>query len=347
MDHQPHVSIIVPAKDQAPFIADALASLTRQHADPRDLEVLLVDDGSTDGTGELAAAFAGRLPGLRILRNETPTGVANARNQGLRAATAPLVGFLDPDDWYAPGHLPALQTALRQLDVDFVRCDHIRVVHGNRTLHRPPQARRNTALDPRDDVDPVQEASMVDYCYVWAGLFRRSFLERVDGWFPGGMHTAEDRAWTWKLHLAGGSYAVVDAPGVFYRRGVGTSLTQVYDARQLDFVPCYLDIFRQVAASGDPDRFWPKAARQFHAIASHHLKRSPGMDPRLRARLREGISTALDALPAQVRWDSLMLLDGPRRNALLPLAGWPDTAYLPAGGLLSRFRVPTSRVVGA
>jgi glycosyltransferase involved in cell wall biosynthesis len=255
--HQPRVSIIVPAKDQAPFITDALSSLARQYADPSVLEVLVVDDGSTDGTAELAAAGAGRLPGLRILRNETPTGVADARNLGLREATAPLVGFLDPDDWYAPGHLASLEVSLETLGVDFVRCDHVRVTGGNRSLHRAPQARRHEALCPQDDINPVDEASMVDYCFVWAGLFRRSVLESTGAWFPSGARTAEDRTWSWALHLRARSYAVVNAPGVMYRRGVETSLTQIHDERQLDFVRCYLEIFRQVAASADPGRFWP------------------------------------------------------------------------------------------
>ncbi|MCG2624969.1 glycosyltransferase, partial [Arthrobacter sp. I2-34] len=63
----PLLSVIVPAKDQAPFIRDSMTSLTRQFADPSVLEIVLVDDGSTDGTGQLAAAFGGRLPGLKIL----------------------------------------------------------------------------------------------------------------------------------------------------------------------------------------------------------------------------------------------------------------------------------------
>ena len=102
MTHRPLVSVIVPAKDQAPYISDALASLALQFDDPAALEVLVVDDGSTDGTGGLAASFADRLPGLRVLRNESPVGLATARNQGLDAAASGYIAYLDGDDWLAP-----------------------------------------------------------------------------------------------------------------------------------------------------------------------------------------------------------------------------------------------------
>ncbi|GAA3685659.1 glycosyltransferase family 2 protein [Arthrobacter ginkgonis] len=340
MTHRPLVSVIVPAKDQAPYISDALASLALQFDDPAALEVLVVDDGSTDGTGELAASFAARLPGLRVLRNESPQGVADARNAGLRAATGELVAFLDPDDWLAPGHLPALAAALHSLDVDFVRCDHVQVTEGNRTLHRAPQARRAVPLDPRADILPVEAASMVDYCFVWAGLFRKSALEETGAHFPAGVHTAEDRPWIWNLHLNAASYAVVNAPGVFYRRGVTTSLTQVYDERQLDFGACYLDIFGQVTASTEPALYWPKAARQYLAVACHHLGRKENWPPHLHGRLHAVITEGLAAIPAQVLAGALDDLDVERRTALLPLL-----PLLPGGP--GRFAGSASAVSGA
>jgi glycosyltransferase involved in cell wall biosynthesis len=341
MTHRPPVSVIVPAKDQAPYISDALASLALQFDDPAALEVLVVDDGSTDGTGELAASFAARLPGLRVLRNDSPQGVADARNAGLRAATGELVAFLDPDDWLAPGHLPALADALQGLNVDFVRCDHVQVTDGHRTLQRAPQARRAVPLDPRQDILPVEAASMVDYCFVWAGLFRTSALEKAGAHFPAGARTAEDRPWIWNLHLNAASYAVVNAPGVFYRRGVSTSLTQIYDERQLDFGACYLDIFAQVAASTEPALFWPKAARQYLAVACHHLGRKQNWPPHLHAPLHAVITEGLAAIPAQVLAGALEDLDAERRTALQPLLPVPPVgpgrfaglAAVPAGVL--------------
>ncbi|GER23007.1 glycosyl transferase [Zafaria cholistanensis] len=318
MTHRPLVSVIVPAKDQAPYVSDALASLALQFDDPAVLEVLVVDDGSTDGTGELAASFADRLPGLRVLRNESTAGLATARNQGLDAAGGAYIAFLDGDDWLAPGHLAACLDSLRRLDVDFVRTDHVTVEEGRRTLVRAPQARRGTALDPRESILPADARAMVDYPYAWAGLFQRRVAERGLLRFPDGLRTAEDRPWIWRLHLQADSFAVVNAPGVIYRRGVPTSLTQVCDERQLDFLPSFAMIFDLVQTVEDPTLFWPKVARQFCAVACHHLGRDnwPGD---LREPLRAGITQALAAMPQEACQGALDTLDAERRAALLPL----------------------------
>ncbi|MFI6309582.1 hypothetical protein ACIBEK_05425, partial [Nocardia fusca] len=78
---------------------------------------------------------------------------------------------------------------------------------------------------------------MVDYPYAWAGIYRRSLRDLLS--FPGSLHTAEDRPWIWRLHREATSFAAVGLPGVFYRRGVSTSLTQVGDERQLDFIRAF------------------------------------------------------------------------------------------------------------
>ncbi|TJY64051.1 glycosyltransferase family 2 protein, partial [Arthrobacter sp. CAU 1506] len=301
---------------QAPFIRDAMTSLTRQFDDPSVMEIIVIDDGSTDGTGELAAAFTGRLPGLQIHRNETAQGVASARNRGLDQSSGRYLAFFDPDDWYAPGHLAKMTEEIANLEVDFLRVDHIRHTNGNRSVRRAPQARRGVALDPRESIMPETAATMVDYPYSWAGIFNRSLAESGLLHFPEGQHTAEDRAWIWRLHLGAESYAVVDAPGILYRRGLSSSLTQIYDERQLDFLTAFLDIFGLVGEDAEAARFWPKAVRQFFAIACHHLKRAPGMQSWIREDLTLGIEAAMRRIPPKILDESLLTLDADRRKIL-------------------------------
>ena len=317
--NQPLLSVIIPAKDQAPFIRDAMTSLTRQFDDPSVMEIIVVDDGSTDGTGELAAAFTGRLPGLQIHRNDTAQGLATARNQGLDASTGRYIAFLDGDDWLAKGHLAYMTQQIQDLEVDFLRTDHIRHTNGQRSVHYAPQARRGARLDPRGSILPETESTMVDYPYAWAGIFDRALASCGLLHFPEGMRTAEDRSWIWRLHLGAESYAVVDSPGILYRRGVSSSLTQIHDERQLDFLKAFLDIFAIVGGDDEAERFWPKAVRQFYAIASHHLKRANGMKPWIRDDLESGVGTVMGRIPSQIREDSLKMLDAGRREVLSAL----------------------------
>ncbi|MDN6201396.1 MAG: glycosyltransferase [Micrococcaceae bacterium] len=315
----PLLSIVVPAKDQAPFIRDTMTSLEHQFDDPRALEVIVVDDGSRDGTGELVEAFADRLPGLEILRNQEARGLATARNQGLEAATGTTVAFLDGDDWLAPGHLPACLAARDRLDVDFLRVDHIRVTDGRRTIHRAPQARRDTVLDPRASILPETGTTLVDYPYAWAGIFHRRLADAGLLHFPDGLFTAEDRPWIWRLHLNAESFAVIESPGVLYRRGVATSLTQIQDRRQLDFARAFALAFEVVAADRDSPTYWPKVIRQFMAVCCHHLSRSAGMTAAVKSELEAAITRTRAAAPRGMLMAALDGLEARRGALLLPL----------------------------
>jgi glycosyltransferase involved in cell wall biosynthesis len=97
----PSVSAIVPVHNGEKLLGAALESILDQ--DYPSLEVLVVDDASTDGSAQLAEA----LPGVRVLRRERQGGVAAARNQGIESSTGELLAFLDQDDRWLPGKLSA------------------------------------------------------------------------------------------------------------------------------------------------------------------------------------------------------------------------------------------------
>lgn len=319
------ISLIIPAKDQQDFICDALSSLALQELAGRELEVLVVDDGSIDATAALTAEFAARLPGLKMLSHPENRGVSAARNTGLAHATGEFIAFLDPDDWLAPTHLATLAAGLEELEVDFVRCDHVRVTGGNRTLHRAPQARRNTVRDPAADISPVHTASMIDYPFVWAGMYRATALAAAAPRFDETLATCEDRDWFWRLSLNSSSYAVLNSPGVMYRRGVPGSLTQVFDERQLAFITAYARILELVLATESHAPHRAKAMRQFLAISCHHLKRSAQFPPVLRKELRQSLARMLDSLPAPLLAEALGQLDAHRRTQINSLPTAPRT----------------------
>ena len=110
----PKVSCIVPVHNGAAFIADAIRSILGQQG--AELELVVVDDGSTDGSGDIAAAF----PGVTVTR-QPQGGVAAARNRGLALATGEFIAFLDADDLWLPGKLAAQLAAIaRDPRADYV-----------------------------------------------------------------------------------------------------------------------------------------------------------------------------------------------------------------------------------
>ncbi len=115
----PAVAVIVPVLNGERFLDEALASIYAQTLPPT--EVIVVDDGSTDATAEIAVAW----PSVRYVWQENQ-GVSAARNHGLALASSPLVAFLDVDDLWLPQKL-ALQSArlVAQPELGFVLC-HMR-----------------------------------------------------------------------------------------------------------------------------------------------------------------------------------------------------------------------------
>lgn len=107
------LSVVIPAFNAAPFIRDTLASLDRQSVRPR--EVIVVDDGSTDGTGAIASSFIfsdGTVP--TVIRHENSLGVATARNHGVFAARGDWVGLCDSDDLWHRDRVKAVVTLASQ-----------------------------------------------------------------------------------------------------------------------------------------------------------------------------------------------------------------------------------------
>ncbi len=120
----PRVSVIIPAHNAAPFIAETLESVRRQTY--RDWEVVVVDDGSTDGTWELLQAAGA---GIRSFRRERAGGPAVARNLALSEATGEFAAFLDADDLLLPRYLESqlacyeVASESREGEVGLVACD--------------------------------------------------------------------------------------------------------------------------------------------------------------------------------------------------------------------------------
>ncbi|CAL9540164.1 glycosyltransferase family 2 protein [Streptomyces sp. enrichment culture] len=310
----PKLSVVVPMHNVAPFAESTLRSLANNAAG--DIEFLLVDDCSTDSTSEIVDRWAEKLPNARLIRHERNMGIAQARNSGIDAARGEFLTFLDGDDWYGPGHLAELLAAMEELDCDFARTDHVRVTGRDRVVKRPPARVRNAVMDPRDGIAPADVETMVDYPFVWAGIYRRHLFDDGRMRFETHLRTAEDRLWIWRLHLTARTYASLGLHGVYYRRGVATSLTQVKDSRQLDFIPAYDALLRDVLADPESDRFLLKAVRTYCAMIAFHIGKMNDYEPSAAKRLRTEATGALRRMPEAALDETLRTIDTTRGRLL-------------------------------
>ncbi|MEU2908718.1 glycosyltransferase family 2 protein [Streptomyces massasporeus] len=313
----PKLSVIVPFYNVQQYAPDTLRSL-RLNAD-RDFEFILVDDHSKDETPailERAAEDLSDVAQVRYIRHERNGGLATARNTGLDAAQGEYLTFLDGDDWLAPGYFTELVSAMDDLGCDFVRTDHVQATARARSVSRVPIGRRWEVFSPREAILPAHRSTSVDYAYAWAGAYHRRLVDKGLLHFTDGLRTAEDRPWIWKLHREAESFAVVSLLGVFYRRGVASSLTQIGDVRQLDFIRAFDQVIEETAADRDADRLLPKAVRTYCAIIAHHLSNEDRFEPAVARQLRSMSAAAIKRMPQDALGDALEAMDMDRSSKL-------------------------------
>ncbi len=170
----PVLSVIVPMYDVEPYISSCLESLAGQHLD--DIEIIVVDDGSTDGSRMIAERWARRDPRLRMLEQPN-AGLSAARNTGVRAARGRYLAFCDSDDIVPATAYAALVGSLEGTGSDFASGD---VRRFNSTGVRPHPGYRDTFARDVRRTHIRRYPALVSDRMVWNKVFRRSFWEAHD-----------------------------------------------------------------------------------------------------------------------------------------------------------------------
>lgn len=109
---------------------------------------------------------------------------------------------------------------------------------------------------------------------------------------------------------------MVGLPGVFYRRGVASSLTQIGDVRQLDFIRAFDQVLEETSRDPEADLLLPKAVRTYCAVMAHHLESIERFEPAVARKLRSMSAASLRRMPQEVLADTLNSL-GDRRAGQL------------------------------
>lgn len=133
---QPLVSIIVPVYNTEKYLAACLQSALDQSV--ADIEVIAVDDGSTDGSLAVLRAFADKDPRLKLLVNEQNCGQAGALNRGIDSSTGRWIAFLDSDDLLAPDFCKILLAEAERSGADIIK-GRARIIELDGTVHETPR----------------------------------------------------------------------------------------------------------------------------------------------------------------------------------------------------------------
>lgn len=196
----PCVSIVVTAYNIEKYIAESLACITGQTL--QDIEIIVVDDGSTDGTPQIIHDFAAKDPRIKpiLFEKNTIGGVATAANAGMDVATGDFIGFADGDDRYAPDMFEKLWRAATAADADLAMCRYMLLDQSDGQLKEPTEVDRWRPY-PNQTVltlDLETRKEILRFVSVpWRKLYRRDLVERSGLRYPVGDFFYEDNPFHW------------------------------------------------------------------------------------------------------------------------------------------------------
>ena len=180
--HAPKVSVIVPVYKAEKYLRKCVDSILAQTF--RDFEVILVDDGSPDGSGAICDEYAKKDPRVRVFHKENG-GVSSARQCGLDHARGEYTIHADPDDWVEPNMLEELYTKAKADDADMVICDfYVNDSRGQRYVRQRPSA--------LDHETVLRELFQQLHGSCWNKLVRRACYDSYNVVFPTKISFCED-----------------------------------------------------------------------------------------------------------------------------------------------------------
>lgn len=226
---RPLVSIIVPVYNVEKYLERCIQSLVRQTLN--DIEIILVDDGSSDSSGLLCNKFAERDRRIQVVHKENG-GLSSARNAGLKVASGRYVGFVDSDDDVELDMYERMSATAEKYQVDFVMADYLRIfADGKRTLKTLDiQAGLYDRQKIRDDIfaELIMKES-IDYgplLSVWHCLYRTDFLREHSLRFDEEVRWSEDNIFSAVMGYYCGSFYYMRGEALYhYYQNEGTITT--------------------------------------------------------------------------------------------------------------------------
>ncbi|RKH08470.1 glycosyltransferase family 2 protein [Corallococcus sp. CA047B] len=217
---KPSVSVIIPAYNVEAYLGAAIDSVLAQTR--RDIEIVIVDDGSTDRTVEVAERY--QDPRIRVFKNERNAGASQSRNVAIGHARGEWVAILDSDDWWAETRLERLLTLAEAHGADIVGDDIQLVKMGEldaQATFFQVHAHRLGVIDKPFELSALR--MVVDDYGVLKPIFRKSFLEEKGLRYNPAFKTGEDFDFLLRALLAS-ARMVVSNEALYYYRARGGSL---------------------------------------------------------------------------------------------------------------------------
>lgn len=227
----PKISIIIPIYNVENYLERCIKSVINQSLD--DLEIILVNDGSTDSSGEMCDNFANEDKRIKVIHKKNG-GLSSARNEGLKYATSDLVGFIDSDDWISSDMYEYLWNLQEKNDADIVSCNYM-LAYDYPTKIKNEKIKeyvftRNEALKKYLELGAFSRIN--DYS-AWKKLYKKKLFSDVE--FPDGM-LFEDMPTNFRLIQKCSKYVYSTKICYFYFQNSVSITRNQYSKRHNDLI---------------------------------------------------------------------------------------------------------------
>lgn len=207
----PKVSILVPVYNVERFLPQCLDALCGQTL--RDIEIVCINDGATDGSPAILHEYAARDARVRVIDKQN-TGYGHSLNLGISQARGEYIGIIEPDDFPDKRMFKKLLKVAERTHADVVKCNYFNYFEGSDHL-----VENFAGLPYRRAFDPVDYPQVVcSIPSIWTGLYRKTFLEREGISLretPGAAF--QDAGFSLKVWFAARTCALVKKPLLHYR----------------------------------------------------------------------------------------------------------------------------------
>lgn len=239
MCNKPLISVIVPVRNGQDYLENCIRSIEAQTYDR--IEILIIDNGSADRTGEVCAALAAAYGNVRLLALEK-AGVSAARNAGIDAAEGELITFVDADDRLRPDMLRALYDGITSTDSDVAGCGFFEwSSEAEWTAGAARERGAPTGDDARytiyDAKSYLKDAVLCGNSRCWSKLYRRKILDRVR--FPEDLAIGEDMLFLVRLLACTDRIAETKWAGYGYFQNPAGAMCREFTPAYMDQIICW------------------------------------------------------------------------------------------------------------
>lgn len=236
----PKVSIIIPVYNAERYLRECLDSAAAQTL--REIEILCIDDGSTDSSGTICDEYAAQDERFRVYHQKN-AGQSAARNAGIEQARGEYVAFLDSDDWLAPTFC---ETTFKSAETTGAEMTQVFFQFNIKCSKKEPRLyQADEITEEVEKLRTVQE----NWSVIWDFLWRRDFLIRNNLRFPVGI-IFEDTVFSYVAAVLTNKIVVIPERLYHYRVGSGYSSFQKRNSNYLRFVEMFTAITREYGRRG-------------------------------------------------------------------------------------------------